>query len=104
MKFLGSLIMNSMDTSMVLGQNFMTTLVANSYSSLFTHEDVLWQTAGKRNVKIFNQDTLVLTRASSLDFVQFKIRTIESQETKVALGFVTFVDKDPVEDIAVGPR
>ena len=46
---------------------------------------------------------MVLIRASSLDFVQFKIRTIESQETKVALGFVTFVDKDLVEDIAVGP-
>ena len=46
---------------------------------------------------------MVLIRASSLDFVQFKIRTIESQDTKIALRFVTFVDKDLVEDIAVGP-
>ena len=62
-----------------------------------------WQTAGKRNVKNINPNTLVQVRASSPDFVQSELRTIESPGTKVGLAFVTFVDKDLVGDIDVGP-
>ena len=59
-----------------------------------TQEDVLLaKTADKRNVKNINRDILV------------QIRVLQNYEKQMLVldSFVTFIDKDLVEDITVGP-